>query len=299
MSLIANTNVSSLIAQRNLSVNTTRLSESLKRLSTGYKINRSADDVAGNQISKILTSQIAANQKALQNAQDGISALQVAEGGISVITENLQRIRELTVQAASDVYDQSQRNAIMKEVVALAEDIDRIGSASSFNGIQLLDGTTTNAILQIGGNDAIATNTLDVTSGFADVRTGATGVIGGTASGGFITTLSDLFDSVTQASQINTAARARAFLTDLDTAIQQTTQQAATIGAFQNRLESVSENLQNTIFNFSTSNSRIRDLDVAQESADLAQFQVLQQASISVLAQANSIPQSILKLLDR
>ena len=288
MPIFINTNVTSIVAQRNLANNTEKLNQSLERLSSGYRINRAADDAAGLTISENLKSQINGINTALQNAQDGISILQITEGTMSVMTDNLQRIRELTVQAANDTNARAQRSAIESEIQARLEDNQRIVKAASFNGIKLLTGSATNARLQIGAESTLSTNTLNITSALATTTATAMGVLGAATSAGF-TTISAI--------QFTTGSVARKFLNDVSAALNQISARRAKVGAMQNELNSTVQNLQLSNQNFTASESRIRDLDVASETARLTQLQILQQASISILSQANQTPNLVLKLL--
>lgn len=303
MALVVNTNITSLIAHRQLEVNTTNVQRSMERLSSGLRINRAADDAAGKTISENLTGQIKGNQQALRNAQDGISILQIAEGSLSVVLENLQRMRELAVQAANDTTSQQERDAVALEMRRRAEDIERIAQGTQFNSINLLDGSAAGARLQVGANSNLATDTIDITaalgSSLIDAAAPDNG-IGVINSGGGTTfaSLNDIFNLGTGTSPVlTTGAAARSFLDDLDAAINTVTDQLANIGSFQNQLESVVSNLQIAVENFSASNSRIKDLDVAAESSKLIQSQILQQSSVSILSQANTIPQQTLQLL--
>ncbi len=288
MALVVNTNVASLQAQHRLGVSNDILNRSLERLSSGYRINRAADDAAGLTISQNLVSQIRRMKQALNNAQDGISVLQVAEGSLQVITENLQRVRELTVQAANDTYDPSGRTTLSNEIQSLLNDIDRIARAANFNGIALLDGTATNALLQVGPNSNATTNTVDITGVLSDASAAGLGVVGGTQTFATVGTVN-----------LANAATARNFMTDVDAALRNVNIQRAAIGSYQNKLESVIANLDLSVENFATSNSRIRDVDVAAESAVMVQYQILTQSAATVLSQTNQLPQQILSLLQR
>ncbi len=290
MPLVLNTNISSLVAQRNLSTNTSNLSKSMEKLSSGFRINRASDDAAGLAISETLRGQIRGMKTAFQNAQDGISILQITEGSLSVINDNLQRIRELTVQAANDTNGENQRDAIEAEIKKRLEDNDRIAAAAAFNGINLLDGTASAARLQIGANSDEAENTLDVASALATATVTALGLMGATTSTGWQTIGSIDFTS---------GSVARQFLNDLDAAINVVSARRSLIGAFQNQLDSTLQNLSLGIENFTSSESRIRDLDIAQETAQLTKNQILQQASVSILSQANQSPQLVLSLLGK
>ena len=302
MTLVINTNVTSLIAQRRLSQNAENVQQSLTRLASGFRINRAADDAAGLTISENLIGQIRGSRKALQNSQDGISILQIAEGSLSVINRNLQRMRELTVQAANGTNSQQGRDAIALELRSLAENIDQISKATNFNGINLLDGSATNALLQIGPGSNLVTNTLDITTALTNAGIDSNtvpagiGVIDGSAA--LFATLDDIYDfGLGTSPDLTSGDNARSMMNNLDTAIANVTSRLSIIGSLQNQLESITRNLQIAVENFSASNSRIRDLDIAEESAKLVQSQILEQASVSVLSQANSIPELTLQLL--
>ncbi len=312
MGLVVNTNVTSLIANRRLTQNSKAVQRSLERLASGFKINRAADDAAGLTISENLIGQVRGMKKALQNTQDGISVLQIAEGGLTVILNDLQRMRELAVQAGSATNSQQQRNAIGQEIRSLTEDVNRIALATQFNGINLLDGSALSPpsaiapVIQVGPGSNTATNTIDISNALTSAHGDASPAVGGIgiydSVGGttHFTSLNNIFDPGTGLSLgLATTDNARSFLADADAAIQNITAQLATIGSFQNQMESVTTNLQIAIENFSASNSRIRDLDIAAESSILTQSQILQQASVQVLSQANTIPQLALTLLQQ
>lgn len=295
MSLILNTNVSSLLAQQRLSSNIKTYQKSLQRLATGQRINSAADDAAGLTISKNMEGQILRMKQASRNVQDGVSILQIAEGALAVVSDNLQRIRELTVQAANDTNNTASRDAIESEIKALLNDVDRIANSTRFNGIPLLDGSQYTrfvqsgvaARLQIGPDSDTPTNTLDL-SPIMTTSTSAGLQIVGTGSSTFASINAINFSNSTDAMD---------FLSDVDLAIRNVVNKRASIGAFQNQLESATANLDFAIENFSASNSRIRDLDVAEESATMVQYQILQEASATVLAQTNRLPQMILSIL--
>jgi flagellin len=281
MALIINTNTVSLNAQRHLSRNTMALGKSLEKLASGYRINRAGDDAAGMQISEILRGQIRGSQKALENTQAGQNVLQIADGSMEMITENLQRIRELTVQAANDTNGANQRTAIEQEIDARRADIDRIANASQFNGRVLLDGSNAAAnsfVLQVGPNAAANADVIDISSAFDDAQVANLGLTA--ATGTFLSN-----------------ATIQTYLGLVDTAMDTINTQRATIGSFMNRLDSAINNLQNSIENQSAAESQIRNVDVAAESATMTRNQILQQASNTILAQANQSPQLALQLL--
>ena len=283
MALILNTNVPSLVAQRNLLKNSLAVKSSFEKLASGLRINRASDDAAGLSISETLQTQIRGNQKAAANAQDGVNLLQIAEGALSVISENLQRIRELTVQAANDTNSTTERTAIKLEVQARIDDINRIAASTRGSNINLLDGSKSSYILQIGANSNTAQNTLDI------------GVV---LQSTFATSLG-LTATVTLGTggAFESNGSCRSFLDDIDTALQNVFNRRAQLGALQNRLESTISSLSISIENLKSTNSRIRDLDIASESAILVKNQILQQSALSVLAQTNQTPTLALQLL--
>ena len=284
MALVVNTNIAAMTAQRNLTNNSAGVNKSFERLSSGLRINRASDDAAGLSISETLRTQTRGLYMAINNAQDGINLLEVAEGGLSVITENLQRIRELTVQAANDTNGSNERIAIAREVNQRMEDITRIANSLKFNTIELLTGNSSNATLQIGANSDAATNTLTV----GNVLMTATSTALGLSFGLVTNSTGGYYES---------GGSCRTFLDDIDTALERLFSRRSLIGAYQNRLDSVVESLSIQRENISASESRIRDLDVAQETASLTKYQILQQASTSVLTQAIQAPQLALNLL--
>ena len=288
MEMVLNTNVASLIAQRRLTLHSQVLNRSLERLSSGHRINRAADDAAGLTISQNLASQVRRLDQASQNTQEGINVLQIAEGSLAVINDNLQRVRELAVQAANDSYDANSRDAITNEIKQLLEDINRIASASSFNGTKLLNGSATNALIQVGANSDANTNTVNISSALIDASIIGLGVVGGTQTFASLGTI-----------DLSSAAAARGFMSDLNGALSAVNSRRSLIGAFQNKLESVYSNLELSIENISQANSQIRDVDVAEETSVMAQAQVLQNAATIVLGQTNRLSEMILGLLQK
>jgi len=270
-------------AQRYLTNNTKALDKSLERLASGFRINKGSDDAAGLQISETLRAQIRGSSKALDNVQDGVAVLNMVDGGMSVITQNLQRMRELAVQAANDTLGTSQRTAIEEELDQLALDITRISDAMKFNGVNLMDGSMANFNVQVGANNTAAQDVINLaTAGasnpFADIDATALGV--------------------NDAAIIVTAnANALTSIGLIDTAISTVTSRQATVGALTNRLESAAQSLMVNIENISSAESRIRNVDVASESAALVKNQILQQASATILSQANQTPSLALNLI--
>lgn len=273
MSLFVNTNVSSLNAQRQLFNSGQALNTSFERLSSGFRINRAADDAAGLQISDRLTTQVQGLNQAVRNANDAISLAQTAEGSLGEVTTSLQRIRQLAVQSQNGINSSSDRLALQKEVSALKTEISRISTDSQFAGVNILDGTFSAAFL-VGANGG---QTISVNLS----RSGGYG-----SSGLNIGTLT-----------VANVSGASAALTAIDTAISTIGGARADLGALQNRFQSTIRNLSNISENIAGARSRIRDTDFATETAELTRNQIVQQASLSVLSQANQRPQSALSLL--
>jgi flagellin len=263
MGLMINTNIEAYDAHRNLVNTENQLSKSMQRLSSGLRINSASDDAAGLAISQKLTGQVNGLAQAQRNAQDGVSLVQTAEGSLNQVHAMLQRVRELAVQYNNGTLASSDQGAIQSEVNQLQSEIARIGSTAQFNGIALFSGSTTISF-QVGANDG------EVIS----VATQAMTSIVGTISLGTSSTLSTI-----------------------DGFINAVSAQRATFGAVQNRLQYTLDNLSTYQENLSASLSRIRDVDMASEMVNFTKEQILQQAGTSMLAQANSAPQSVLKLL--
>lgn len=285
MSLIVNTNIASLTVQRALGINIKETASSIEKLSTGYRINCAADDNANLAISERMRSQISGNQLALRNAQDGINMLDVAEGGLENIGSNLQRIRELTVQAANDTYGVDERRNIAREVTQRIQDISSVATAMKFNTINLLDGSGNNVKLQIGGNQATASNVMTIAGVLLTATATALGFVPASitaAAGGYY----------------NSGGFARALLTTIDSAINTINSRRSMIGGYSNKLSSALQTLSIQELNLTSSESQIRDLDIATETTALTRKQVLQQATLSMLTQANqssSLAMSLIK----
>ena len=273
---VINTNMSSLIAQKNLNSSANSLSTAMERLSSGMRINSSKDDAAGQAIANRMTAQVKGMAQAERNANDGVSMVQTMEGGLSRINDNLQRIRELAVQGASDTNTADDRASIQTEIDERVKEIDRIAGSTTFNGTQLLDGTGAASLsIQVGGNtsgnDKIAVTTLNVLSTDASMAV-------------------DTLD-------VSTSALANDAIDSVDAALKTVDTARATLGATLNRFDSVISNLQTSSTNLSAAKSRIEDADYAVEVANMTRAQILQQAGTSVLSQANQSTQSVLKLL--
>lgn len=277
MGLRINTNIMALQAQRHLREHTRRAQQAMERLSSGLRINRAGDDPAGLAISEGLKSRIRALEVAGRNAADGISMVQVAEGGLESVSELLIRMKELGVQALNGAMDDQQRGYLDREFQALKEEITRIAGASEFNGLHLLDGSQGSVNLQVGV-DAGSSGVLQVSLG-----------IDASAAGLGLDSLDVLF---------GTDASAGAAVAAIDAAINQVSGRRAGLGATQNRLESIIRLNANQAENLSAANSRIRDVDMAVEMAELTSAQIMQQMAVAVLAQAASQPNLVLVLLD-
>jgi flagellin len=277
MGLRINTNVPSLTAQRNLRANRFSLDKNLERLSSGSKINRAGDDAAGLAISESLRAQIRGITQAERNAQDGISMVQVAEGALSEVSNLLIRMRELAVQAASDTVGPNERGFMDVEYKQAMEEIDRIANGTDYNGVKLLNGSAPVFEIQIGTkNNPLIDRVKLFDSSATDSNVVALGI-----------NLTSMSDKVS----------AQNSLSALDGALAQVNKVRAEFGAVQNRLQSVINNIMVNRENLSAANSRIRDTDLAEEVSDLTKNQILMQAGVSVLSQANSAMKSTLSLL--
>lgn len=283
MALIVNTNIASLNAQRNLNTSTSALAVSLQRLSSGLRVNSAKDDAAGLAISQAFNASIRGNNQAIRNANDGISLGQTAEGALGQIANNVQRIREIAVQAANGTISDTNRLQLQKEVDQLTQEISRIVQTTEFNGTSLLSGASS-LTFQVGS----------VGSGTNQVSVSTTN-LAQNGSAGLYTYNASL--SNTGTINVTTQANASAALATLDADISQTSTVRSTFGAVQNRFEAVIANLSNYVENLSAANSRIVDADFASETAMLTRNQILQQAGSAILAQANTLPQTALTLL--
>ena len=322
MSLIVNTNVSSLNAQRQMMSSSLGLDQAFERLSSGLRINSAADDAAGLQISDRLQSQILGLSQGNRNANDGISLAQTAEGAMEEITSSFQRVRTLASQAANGSNTEEDRLAIQEEIRALMAEVNRIAGDTTFGGENLLDGTY-NGVFQVG-SDAVQTigfsmqnvggtaNTISDAGGFtlSGIASIASAITGGEALSAKLEGLSDSLGSDFQATAFNfagtfeasgisvsTQANAQAVLAGMDSLIAVVDKKRAELGAVQNRFQSTINNQANISENLSAAKSRIKDADFAAETAKLTQNQILQQASQTILAQANQRPQAALSLL--
>lgn len=274
MSLRVNTNVASINAQQNLATVTNRLMKNFSRLSSGLRIATASDDAAGLAISERLRAQVRSLQRAQLNANDGISMVQTAEGALNEVSGMLVRMRELAIEANNGALVGADQDSLQAEFSALISEIDRISQATSFNNVNLLDGSTSTLTFQVGVGTTTNVDTIDLS--LSNMRTTTLGI-----------------DSL----DIGSTGSVTAAITALDAAIDTVTSARGDFGAVQNRLISTITNLGVSIENISAAESRIRDVDVAYETADLTRNSIMQQAALSMLAQANMQPQVALTLL--
>ena len=278
MAIIVNTNMSALKTQRNLNDATNAMNKAMERMSTGYKINSAKDDAANMYIATNLDVQISGSKVAKSNISTAANMLSIAEGDLDVILDNVTRIRDLTVQYANGIYDEKSQKAMTDEIEARMAEIDRIATASNFNGKKLLDGTMGDVRLQVGANAEEAANcvTIDET------------IFGNKSSAELGLEIGTNYDNATAAA---------AYLDTIDDAITNINEAKAAIGATGNRLDAATESLTTTIENMTSAHSTIMDADIAEESANYVQQQILQQTASSLLVQANALPQIALTLI--
>ena len=274
MALIVNHNIASITAQRNLGISSNALQGSVARLSSGLRITKASDDAAGLGVSETLRAQIRSINQAVRNSNDGISLLQIADGGAENIGNLLSRLRELATQSASGILGSNERSFLDQEFVALRSEIDRISAVTEFNGVKLLSGTDNDSLsLQIGfrssANDTLTLSLNDLTT--ADL------------------TLSSV--------NVSTSANALSALGNIDSAISAVASARANVGSLQNRIDAAVLNLGVAHENTTAAESRIRDADIAFETAQFVRNQILVSAGTSILAQANTLPQQALSLL--
>ncbi|HKX40741.1 MAG TPA: flagellin [Burkholderiaceae bacterium] len=278
MTISVNTNLFSLNAQRKLAGTESSLATSMQRLSSGLRINSAADDAAGLAISQRMSAQVRGMNVAIRNANDGISLAQTADGALASVGDSLQRMRELAVQARNSTNSDSDKDSLNLEFQQLSSEIGRVLGGTTFNGKAILGTDAGTLTFQVGANvttnDSIDITTTDLTAD-AKITTVTSASIGSTANASAIATV----------------------ITNIDTAIDDINSQRATFGASQNRFNSVVSNLQSSVENQSAASSRITDADFATETANMSRAQILQQAGTAMVAQANQLPQSVLRLL--
>ena len=274
MALIINNNIESINAQRNLGLNSAKLQGSIARLSSGLRITKASDDAAGLGISETLRAQIRSINQAVRNSNDGISLLQVADGGAANIGNLLSRLRELASQSASGILGSNERSFLDQEFVALRSEIDRISTVTEFNGTKLLSGSGNQSLsIQIGFRSS-ANDTLSLS--LNDLDTAALNLT---------------------STNVSTSQSALTALSNIDSAISAVASARANIGSLQNRIDAAVSNLEVASENITAAESRIRDADVAFETSQFVRNQILVSAGVSILAQANTLPQQALSLL--
>ena len=273
--MVVQHNLTSMNANRMLGITTGMQAKSSEKLSSGYKINRAGDDAAGLSISEKMRSQIRGLNKASQNAQDGVSLIQTAEGALNEVHSILQRMNELSTQAANDTNTTDDRNAIKSELDALAAEVDRVATTTQFNTMNLLDGSFSGKKLQVGSLNG---QTIDIAISKMNCEGLALGAAGANL-------------------KVASNAEAGATMTLVQTAIKTVSSQRSDLGALQNRLEHTIANLDNVSENTQAAESRIRDTDMAEEMVEYSKNNILAQAGQSMLAQANASNQGVLSLL--
>lgn len=270
--MVVQHNLTAANTNRQLGITTNGLQKSTEKLSSGYKINRAADDAAGLSISEKMRNQIRGLNKASDNAQDGISLVQTAEGALNEVHSMLQRMSELAVQASNDTNQTVDRAALQSEVAQLQQEIKRVADTTQFNKQNILNGDFQNKNLQVGANAGQS-----IAVSITDIKTTCTTALNGTS--------------------VDTYANAQTAITKIQTSITALSTQRSTLGAIQNRLEHTTANLDNISENTQSAESRIRDTDMAEEMVQYSKNNILQQAGQSMLAQANQANQGVLSLL--
>ena len=311
---VINTNIKSLVSQTALNANSKSVANAMEQLSTGKRINSASDDAAGLAISSRMTAQIQGLDQAVRNANDGISLLQTAEGALIEVTNMLQRMRELAVQAGNDTYTSSDRTSLNLEYSQLMQEMNRISQNAQWNGMSILNNSTTAAIaIGTGGTVAApATAGTELRNVKFQVGSNSNQTISAqfkdfsipmTAAGVADTAAADVAtkvfsgDAKLHDTSITSAANASTAISRIDVAMNRINDERATFGAVVNRLNYAGDNLTNVSINTSESRSRILDTDYAKASSELAKTQIIQQAATAVLAQANTDQQTVLKLL--
>jgi flagellin len=287
MAINIRTNIPSLLAQRNLDSSSGRLNTSYERLSSGLRINRARDDAAGLAIAENLKADSSVASVAIRNANDGISVVNIADQAIGQIANSLARLGELAEQSANGVFDNSQRSALQNEFSALQSEIERIANTTRFNGLNLLSGGQS-VVFQVGFD---GTSLSQVSYGSVEATLQALGLAAANTSNPTFSIIAD--------TNLNAQSAARMALNAINSAIASVNRNRGNLGAAESRLEVTIGNLQVARENFKAAESRIRDVDVAAESAELTRLNILQQAGAAILAQANQQPQLALQLIGR
>ncbi|KQN62897.1 flagellin [Erwinia sp. Leaf53] len=294
---VINTNILSLTTQNNLNKSQSSLGSAIERLSSGLRINSAKDDAAGQAIANRMSSQVKGLTQASRNANDGISIAQTTEGALNEINTNLQRIRELTVQANNGTNSGDDLVSINNEIVDRVKEINRVSAQTSFNGIKVL-ATAQTLNIQVGAQDSetigislkkIDSSTLFTKAGFTGITEGSTGAASGV---GILATYTAATGTTATIATVDTS-----LLGAIDKAISDVDSLRSSLGASQNRFESTVNNLSSTITNITAAKSRIEDADYATEVSNMSRAQILQQAGTSVLTKANQVPQGVLSLL--
>ena len=275
MALTVNTNTASMNALTNLNRTSRSLGSTFQRISSGLRINKAADDAAGMAVAENLSASYRSGRVAMRNINDGISVVQIAEGATSEVVNIVKRMRELAVQSSSETLDDDERAYIQEEFIQLSSEVDRIAQSAEFNGTALGDGATTQLDVQVGINNTANDR---ITIGVGDLRSTVIGID-------------------TASIDMSTATGAQAAMDTLDTALDTVSSYRSGYGAVQNRLDSSLRNMETYTENLAAAESQIRDADFAYETAQMAKDQILQQAGVSVLSQANTINQGALTLL--
>jgi flagellin len=286
MPAIINTNITSLNAQRNVAASQQALTVAVQRLSSGLRVNSAKDDAAGLAIAERFNAQVRGNNVAIRNANDGISLAQTAEGALAKVTDSLQRMRELTVQARNSTNTDADKDSLDKEFGELAKEIQRVLAGTTFNSKAIVGADAGTLSFQVGANTT-TNDTVDITT--TDFTADATiTAVAGTDNTGAGRAVID---------NTSTTASLATVIADIDSALDQVNGERATFGAIQNRFDAVISNLMVSAENQAAARSRITDADFAVETANLSRAQILQQAGTSMIAQANALPQQVLSLL--
>jgi len=286
MAAIINTNLLSLDAQRNTSMSQTSLATAMQRLSSGLRVNSAKDDAAGLAIASRMDAQVRGMNVATRNANDGISLAQTADGALSSVTDNLQRMRELAVQARNATNTSADRDSLDQEFGQLAQEIQRVLGGTAFNGKNILGTDAGTQTFQIGANTT-SNDSIDITTVNMTTDGTITAVAGSDNTGAGRSVIDNTATPDTIATVID----------NIDTALTTVNSQRSVMGAVQNRFDAVVNNLQTSVENQSAAKSRITDADFAAETANLSRAQILQQAGTAMIAQANQLPQQVLTLL--
>ena len=281
-----NTNIVSLNAQRNLTTNQASLSTSMQRLSSGLRVNSAKDDAAGMAIAERMSAQVRGMNIATRNANDGISMAQTAEGSLGKVADSLQRMRELSVQAANATNNDADKESLDKEFGELAKEVQRVLGSTTFNGLKVLAGDAGTKTFQVGANTG-SDDRIDIVTKNLTTDGSITAVAGTDNSGSGRASIGSGVD----------AGTIRTVIDNIDDALDIVNTERANLGASQNRFESVVSNLQVSVENQTAARSRIMDADFASETANMSRANILQQAGVAMVAQANQLPQQVLSLL--